>query len=291
MANALGVRLSNIISKEPGDLEQWLSWIAGAGFDAVDVPELNSDMKTKVDAAGLSVGSYDVAGVRGLFSKDAAKRRDNVANVIAQMKTAAASGGKVCFMCLVPEEASMPRSESFALFKEVFPEVTAAAEQLGQKIVLEGYPGPAPFYPTLGCTPETLRAMFAAVPSKALCVNYDPSHLIRLGIDYMRFLREFADRVGHVHAKDCKILEEDLYLYGRQKMALGAPQKFSEGSWRYTIPGEGDADWANIAFELQKAGYDGAVCVELEDWRYSATAEDKQRGLSLTLDIQRRYFR
>jgi sugar phosphate isomerase/epimerase len=291
MANALGVRLSNIISKEPGDLERWLSWVAEAGFDAVDVPELTVEMKTKVDSAKLSVGSFDVAGVRGLFSKDAAKRRDNVASVIAQMKAAAESGGKVCFMCLVPEEASMPRSESFALFKEVFPEVTAAAEQLGVKIVLEGYPGPAPFYPTLGCTPETLRAMFAAVPSNALCVNYDPSHLIRLGVDYIRFLREFADRVGHVHAKDCKILQEDLYLYGRQKMALGAPQKFSEGPWRYTIPGEGDADWASIAFELQKTGYKGAICVELEDWRYSATAEDKQRGLSHTLELLRRYFR
>jgi sugar phosphate isomerase/epimerase len=292
MAYPLGVRLRNVVQNEPGALEDWIRWVSTAGFNAVDVAELNPDVKRLVDSAGLTVGSFDVEGVRALFSKDEAKRRDSIASVKEQMRTAAAAGGKVCFMCLVPEDASMQRKDSFALFKEVFPEITGEAEKLGLKIVLEGYPGPAPFYPTLGCTPETLRAMFEAVPSKALCVNYDPSHLIRLGVDYMRFLREFADRVGHVHAKDCKILEEDVYLYGRhQKAAFAQPVKYSEGPWRYTIPGEGDADWAAIAFELDKAGYEGAVCVELEDHRYAATIDDKRRGLSNTLAFLQRYFR
>ena len=41
-----------------------------------------------------------------------------------------------------------------------------------------------------------------------MSANFDPSHLIRMGIDPLRFLEEFIDSVYHVHGKDTEILAE-----------------------------------------------------------------------------------
>lgn len=292
MPNPVGARIAHLVNpNEQEAVNAWISWSAEAGLDVVDVARLTPEVKQAVDAAGIAIGSFDVAGVGALFTRDEAKRAGAAASIRKQLAEAAALGGKVCFMCLHPEDKTLPRRDSFAMFKESFPAITADAERLGIQIVLEGWPGGAPYYATLGCTPETLRAMFEAVPSPALCVNYDPSHLVRLGVDYLRFLKEFAGRTGHVHGKDTVILEENVYLYGRhQEAAFGSPCKFSEGPWRYTIPGEGSVDWAAVAFELDVAGYKGAVSIELEDHRYWNSTEERRAGLQKAAAHLRRFF-
>jgi sugar phosphate isomerase/epimerase len=267
--------------------------MAQSGFRVVDVPELTDEMKRDTEEAGLAIGTFDVGAlqVARLFSKDEQKRYEALEGVRQSIQAAASRGGKLCFMCLKPEDPTTTRQESFELFKEMFPGLLASAEQAGVAVVLEGWPGNAPYYPTIGCTPEMLRAMFEAVPSPALQLNYDPSHLVRLGIDSIRFLREFSGRIGHVHAKDCVILPENVYLYGRhQPPVFGHAIKSSEGPWRYTIPGEGEADWAAIAFELDLSGYGGAVTIELEDHRYKGSVEEHRRGLVKSLQHLSRFF-
>ncbi|MEF3306812.1 sugar phosphate isomerase/epimerase family protein [Paenibacillus sp. GYB003] len=295
MPHSIGVRLTKGIAmaNERGDWREWFGWMAEAGFRVVDVPELNAETKRDAEEAGLAIGTFDVGHVQvaRLFSKNEETRYAAREHVRAGIAGAAALGGKLCFMCLKPEDPSTTRHESFELFKEMFPALLADAERAGVAVVLEGWPGNAPYYPTIGCTPEMLRAMFEAVPSPALQLNYDPSHLIRLGIDPIRFLREFADRIKHVHAKDCVVLPENVYLYGRhQPPVFGNGIKSSEGPWRYAIPGEGQADWAAIAFELDLAGYDGAVTVELEDHRYKGSVAEHRRGLQKSLAHLSRFF-
>lgn len=293
MSNPIGVRIAHLVNpNDQAAVNEWIGWVAEAGLDVVDVARLTPDVKQAVDEARIAVGSFDVGGVGALLSVDAARRAEGARSVQAQLAAAGALGGKVCFMCLVPEDATQRRRDTFEAFCDSFPSVTEEAERLGIKIVLEGWPGPAPHYGTLGCTPETLRAMFEAVPSPSLCVNYDPSHLVRLGVDYLRFLREFAPRIAHVHGKDTVFLEEDVYLYGRhQAAAFGNSVKFSEGPWRYTIPGEGEVNWAAVAFELDRAGYTGAVSIELEDHRYWDTTEARRSGLRKAAAHLAQFFR
>lgn len=282
MFNPIGVRLTKALTFQ-SDLEtlkEWYAWLKENGFGAVDVQSLTPPVKKAVEEAGLAIGSFDVAKVPQLFSKDAGRRNDAAASVREQLTVSAGLGGRVCFMCLKPEDNDLPKREAFDMFREVFPSIVDVAEHLGIQIVLEGFPGPAPHYPSLGCTPEMLRAMFEAVPSKALGINYDPSHLVRLGIDYMRFLREFADRIGFVHAKDCQILTENVYMFGRsQKAVFDQPIQNSEGPWRYVIPGQGEVDWAAVAFELHLIGYTDAVSIELEDHRYNGSVSRVREGL------------
>jgi sugar phosphate isomerase/epimerase len=295
MAFPIGIRLTKGITmgNERETWRDWFSWMAETGFEVVDVPELTAEMKQDAEAYGLALGTFDVGPlqVSRLLSKDEQKRYEALENIRQSIQAAASLGGKKCFMCLKPEDPAMSRQESFELFKEMFPILLASCERAGVSIVLEGWPGNAPFYPTIGCTPEMLRAMFEAVDSPALKLNYDPSHLVRLGIDHIRFLREFSSRVGHVHAKDCAILPENVYLYGRsQPPAFELSIKYSEGPWRYTIPGEGDVNWAAVAFELELAGYAGAVTIELEDHRYKGSAEAHRRGLVKALQHLKPFF-
>jgi sugar phosphate isomerase/epimerase len=116
-------------------------------------------------------------------------------------------------------------------------------------------------------------------------VNYDPSHLIRLGVDHVRFLREFATHVKHVHAKDTQLYPDALYEFGTQPATFAKPHGFGEWTWRYTIPGHGEARWVEIFSVLKEHGYRGAVSIELEDENFNGTDAGEQTAL-----IQSRNF-
>ncbi|MGB1261204.1 MAG: sugar phosphate isomerase/epimerase family protein, partial [Akkermansiaceae bacterium] len=49
---------------------------------------------------------------------------------------------------------------------------------------------------------STERAIEAVKGHKRFGFNYDPSHLGYQGVDYVKFIRTFAERIYHVHMKD-----------------------------------------------------------------------------------------
>lgn len=277
MSFRIGMRIPPKIGAE--GIEQTALWAAEAGLDVLDVPYLNQEVLQACTRAGIGIGSVDAAGTAQLLSKDEQRRENGLKAVTGQMDTMKELGASVLFMCLVPEDRRQSRSDTFAIWKETFPEVVRHAEQTGVYIAIEGWPGPAPEYPTIGCTPEMWRAMFEAIPSKHFGLNYDPSHLVRLGIDYIRALSEFGERVNHCHGKDTEILTDELYETGVLPATFGAKFGFSEGSWRYTIPGDGEVDWTKVAIRLERLGYKGAFSIELEDHRYWGTLEKERRGI------------
>ena len=114
--------------------------------------------------------------------------------------------------------------------------------------------------------------------SKALGVNYDPSHLIRLGVDHIRFLNEFVGNVFHVHAKDTETFPEAVYEFGiSQGCGVFAPGHGWGGStWRYTIPGSGEARWTEIFKILKANNFKGVVSVELEDENFNGTEDGEK---------------
>jgi len=85
--------------------------------------------------------------------------------------------------------------------------------------------------------------------------NYDPSHLLWQGIDYIGGVRLYADRIFHVHAKDTSI--DDAV-----RMRVGY---LARGWWRYTIPGRGRVDWGEFVSALGKVKYQGVLSIEHED--------------------------
>lgn len=271
-------------------LENVVTWAKGVGLGALDLSEDFAEAATLCRAHGLRVGTVGSSAQTPVLSPDARQREAAVHRLLAQIRAMPAAGAHLLFLCLVPENRSQPIADSLALFRETFPDIAAACEQAGVRIVLEGWPGPAPHYPTLGCTPEVLRAMFAAVPSPALGVNYDPSHLVRLGIDYLRLLDEFKPRIYHVHGKDTALLPEAQYEYGHFPPALSAPPSFSGGAWRYCVPGAGLVDWGRIGAALAQVGYAGCVSIELEDADYWGSLEREQAGITVAYQHLSRHF-
>jgi sugar phosphate isomerase/epimerase len=105
-----------------------------------------------------------------------------------------------------------------------------------------------------------------------------------MGIDHTRFIDEFADRVGHVHGKDTEILDDQLYEVGLYQASIFKDPPFAgEWAWRYTIPGHGVVRWSYCLEVLKSCGYDGAVCVELEDANYNGTEQGEKAGLLASL--------
>ncbi|GIN71512.1 hypothetical protein J14TS2_19870 [Bacillus sp. J14TS2] len=276
----IGMRIPHNIGKM--GMENLAKWAASVGLDVLDVPYLDAEIKKVCTVNGIEIGSVDGEGAVGntkLLSKDERTRQNAVEKIKKQMVEMADLGAKVMFMCLIPEDIDTPRSESFEIWKRTFPEIVQQAEQNDIYIAIEGFPGPAPQYPTIGCTPEMLRAMFKEIPSKHFGINYDPSHLVRLGIDYLRVLTEFGDHVNYCHGKDTEILQDELFEYGSLPATFGPNYIFSEGSWRYTIPGHGEVHWGRIVSQLEKIGYHGPVSIELEDHRYCGSLEKEQQGI------------
>ena len=104
-------------------------------------------------------------------------------------------------------------------------------------------------------------------------------------------LEEFGDRIHHCHGKDTELLPEARYLYGDAAPALTKAPRFSGGAWRYCVPGAGAVNWATIAYELERAGYQGCVSIELEDARYAGSVQAEQRGVRKAFEHLAQHFR
>lgn len=278
----IGVRCSPLRLKS--NLPALLEWLAANGFTSVDLGAPDRDTVALCRKLGLQPGSVDLPGSAALLAKDPARRNAAVTQVREGIRQAADLGLRTWFVCFVPEDRERSRQELFEVWRQVMPDLVTCLEGAGMRLAMEGWPGPGPHYATLGCTPEVWRAMFAAIPSPALGLCFDPSHLVRLGIDYRRVLKEFGSRVHHVHGKDCALDAEERYRLGCLPPAFGAPRFVcSEGWWRYCIPGDGEVSWRDVAVGLEAVRYDGVVSVELEDGLYMADDDANRRGLLAAL--------
>lgn len=123
----------------------------------------------------------------------------------------------------------------------------------------------------LAYSPAIWRRMFKDLGSDYFGLNYDPSHLVWMQMDYMKPLSEFSSRFFHAHAKDVKVDRERLDDVG----TMATPLSYHDPR----IPGRGDIDWKAFVSGLKASGFDGAFCIEVEDSDYESSLEDRKRAL------------
>ena len=257
------------------DLAGLIEWVRLEGFEVIDLGRDGDSSAGAVAGAGLRIGSADLAEWQGMISSAAGRREAAVARNADYIRACARHGVRNFFLVMLPEEPDRSRAENFSFMVEGFTALVPVLEEVNGRIVIEGHPGPG----ALCCTPEGYRAFFERCPSPAMGINYDPSHLIRMGIDPLRFLEEFVDRVYHVHGKDTELLPRGLYEYGSEQPPTFAERvAFGGMHWRYTIPGHGVARWTRIFEILATAGYDGCVAIELEDAYFNGTEAGEKLG-------------
>lgn len=266
------------------DINALAKWATETGFEAIDLGQPDAAEIGALTGAGLKLGTIDLPG--GWTDGDAEKRKTASDRAAAYIREKAALGAKL-FFTIIPGDGGRSRAENYKIALDGFGPVAAAAQDVNAFIVIEGWPGGGNL-PNLACTPETYRSIIKDLGLNSVAVNYDPSHLIRLGVDHVRFLQEFVPHVKHVHAKDTELFPEAAYelgLYSGSVTAKG--HGWGEHVWRYTIPGHGVARWPTIFRILKDGGFDGMASVELEDENFNGSEAGEKAGLIHSLNFLR----
>jgi sugar phosphate isomerase/epimerase len=172
--------------------------------------------------------------------------------------------------------------ENWPRFLKVWKPLIAFAEGHGIKIGIENCPmsfsrDEWPGGKNLATSPAIWRRMFSDISSDYFGLNYDPSHFVLQQMDPLSPLREFKSKLFHVHAKDMQIRSDRLNEVG----IFAFPKE-----WHVPrIPGFGDIDWAKFMGMLLEVGYDGPVCVEVEDDTFGKTLEGRKRSLQIAKNV------
>jgi sugar phosphate isomerase/epimerase len=155
------------------------------------------------------------------------------------------------------------------------------AGDVGVKIIIEncvmegwhpdGYPG------NLAYSPELWEWMF----SLGLYLNYDPSHLLWMGIDPVEAVKPYIDRIPHAQAKDIELDPGARTRYGWPGRAVDRPDPWDVGWWRYRVPGRGQVEWGRLLDVLYEGGFDGVLSVEHEDPMWGGTEDKIEVGLKI----------
>jgi len=169
--------------------------------------------------------------------------------------------------------------ENIELFKTVWPDIVRFAAGHNVRIGIENCPmifgrDQWPGGQNLFTTPAIWRRLFEILPDKNWGINYDPSHFIWQMVDYIAPIYEFGDRIFHVHCKDIKLYKDKLADVG----VMAYPLEFMAPK----LPGLGDVDWGAYISALNDVGFNGPVCVEVEDRAFEGSPERVEDSLVLS---------
>ena len=238
---------------------------------AEDVLELCRDLGLRIAALGNPVNA--LAGDPG--------EREHAVRYWEAILTLAGRMGVPCVSGNAGLNAAAGLEDNLAAYEATFGRLAAQAEAAAVRICFENCPHGYPRSPkakNLAFTPELFRELFRRVPSAAIGLEYDPSHLVWQQIDHVRPIAEFGSRIHLYHAKDTEIDRArlaDVGIYGR-------------GWWRFRLPGWGEIDWTAQYAALADIGYTGPVILEHEDPVFSK--ERRMEGMALAFTALRRVF-
>jgi sugar phosphate isomerase/epimerase len=167
-------------------------------------------------------------------------------------------------------------AENWPRFLEVWPPLVEFAAKHRVRIAIENCPmfftaDEWPGGKNLAHAPAVWRRMFNDIPGSNFGLNYDPSHLVWQQMDYIHPIAEFAGRLFHVHLKDALVEPERLNDVG----ILATPLEYHTPK----IPGRGQIDWPKFLAALQASGYDGPVCIEVEDRDFEGSLDARKQAL------------
>jgi sugar phosphate isomerase/epimerase len=276
-------------------LEQVLAFAADEGFACVELmcwPPGAADRRyagvTHVDVTAL--GDDQAGRIRDLVKKygvaisglgyypnplDAsADHRQQVIGHLKKVISAAPRLGVHVVNTFIGRDPARSVEANWAVLQSVWPDIVKHAESAGVKLGIENCPmlfsmDEWPGGKNLAVAPALWQRLFQEIPSPNLGLNFDPSHLVWQHIDCVRCVRDFGARIVHFHAKDTRIDGDRLYSVGILGLGWHTPK----------LPGLGDVPWGPLFSALTDAGYQGAVCIEVEDRAYEKTLDDRKRSL------------
>jgi sugar phosphate isomerase/epimerase len=245
--------LTACMGKEP--LESVVAWAGQAGVRRVEIilSHLGEDtpardkavLKALRDAgvAPSSIAHYDGK----LLAKD---RAEAVKALKASVDRCIRLGTDVlCSLTGLPPDGMSKEDAIDGPVAAIFAPVCEYAASRGVRVALENW--------TATCIQhfDQWDRLLEKVPAPNLGFNYDPSHLLWQGIDYLGGVEKYGARIFHAHAKDTEVRDEVLRRVGNQ----------GRGWWRYCIPGQGRVRWGEFIARLRRVKFNGVLSIEHED--------------------------
>ena len=273
------------------------AWAESHDYEALEVAAWPALGDRPFTATHLDVTDYDRDGVLALFERygltlssiafydnnlhpDPAERRA-VNEHVVRCIDAAADLGCPTVGTFVGRHPGRTVRENLAEAEAVFAPLVDHAGARGVKLIIEncvmegwhpdGYPG------NLAYSPELWEWMF----SIGLYLNFDPSHLLWMGIDPVAAVRPYVDRIPHAQAKDIELFPERRDRYGFPGRTIEREDPWDVGWWRYRVPGLGQVDWVRLVDALYEGGFEGVLSVEHEDPVWGGTEERVEAGLEV----------
>ncbi len=147
--------------------------------------------------------------------------------------------------------------DGFAHFARTWNPILDEFDQQGVVFALEVHPTEIAF------DIASARMALDAIKNRpAFGFNFDPSHFVYQGVDYVQFIREFRNRIYHVHMKDAWVspVPRRSGVFGGH-LPFGHPERF----WEFRSLGHGSVNFEQIIRALNEIGYAGPLSVEWED--------------------------
>ena len=263
-------------------------WPAGkaerryAGVSHIDAERVLSDdayarhILDYIAAKGMHISS--LAFYPNTMDPDLSKRSAAIDHLKSLIRASAKLGvGMVS--TFIGNDQSKSVEENIELFKEIWPPIIKLAEESGVKIAIENCPmlfgrDQWPGGQNLMHSPVIYRQLFDIIPSANFGLNFDPSHYVWQGMDYIKTVHDFSERIFHVHFKDIKLYPEKLKECG----VMAYPLDYMSPK----IPGLGDVDWGAFVSALGDIRYDGDAVIEVEDKAFESSREDILKSIRLS---------
>jgi sugar phosphate isomerase/epimerase len=285
----------------PGSsLEEIATWAGGNGYRALEVAAWPDVPGRDWEASHLDVASFDQAEaerVSGVLAEhdlelSAVAYYENNLHHDRAIREATHDHLRRCIDAaqllgcglvgtFVGRDVTLGVQDNLRLGEQVIPPLVEYAADRGVRLVIENCPmegwHPDGYPANLAYSPE----LWDWIAGLGLYLNYDPSHLVWLGIDPLAALDGHADRVLHVQAKDIEVDAAARNRFGVFGQLVDKPSPWVSGWWRYRIPGLGQIDWSSIVAALDQAGYEGVVSVEHEDPVWGGDPDRVCQGLSI----------
>ena len=147
-------------------------------------------------------------------------------------------------------------ADGFKLFADRFRPIMDVYAECGVKFALEVHPTEIAYdiY-------TTEMALDAIGWHEAFGFNFDPSHLLWQGMDPVKFIRKFGERIHHVHIKDAIVTLDGTTGIISSHINFGDHRR----GWQFRSPGRGGVNFEEIIRALNDFGYTGPLSVEWED--------------------------
>jgi len=278
-ASEIGYECVEVMCWPPGGPDRKFGGVMH--LDVTDFSQTRAeDTLTLCDKFGVGISAL---GYYSIPLSDDPEQAKTACDHLPKVIDAAALLGLSTVNSFIGANHTLSLEDNFRQFEQVWPDIVRLAEERDIRIAIENCPmlfaDTWPFGLNLARTPAIWRRMFETIPSDHFGLNYDPSHLRMQLMDPIQPIYEFGPRIFHTHAKDMRIDPQKLDNVG----SLVLPMERSTAK----IPGLGDIDWGKWIGALSDVGYDGPVCVEVEDEAFEGSVERRRQSLEISYRVLR----